>query len=124
MGPLPRLGRDSGRLAADILTWARELYLVPGDVTYAELTLDFKLTVQRVLPAQPEHALRLVVLPLQERAAILRQAIRALQPHMLAGLILPAEESLRCRSLIPLGGRAILGVKGRPYFASRGRMAS
>ena len=42
---------------------------------------------------------------------------------MLAGELLPAKEAPQCKSLIPLGGRASLGVARRPYFASRGQMA-
>ena len=67
----------------------------PGEVTYAQLALDFELTVQRAPPARPEHAPRMAVLPLQERATVLRQAIRALQPHRLVGQILRADESMQ-----------------------------
>ena len=67
-------------LVADILTWARELQWVMG-----ELALDCELTVHRALPTGRVLVLRFVVPPLQERAAVLRQAIRALKPHMLAG---------------------------------------
>ena len=33
----------------------------------------------------------MTMLPLQERAVVLRQAARALQPHVLVGHLLPAE---------------------------------
>ena len=49
-----------------------------GEVSYAELAMDFEATSGRALPARPEHALRMTLLPLQERAAVLRQAVRAL----------------------------------------------
>ena len=84
--------------------------------------MDFEATSGRALPTRPEHSLRMTVLPLQERAAVLRQAARALQPHLLVGHLLPAEESPMCHSLIALGGRTCLGLKGRPYFAARGEM--
>ena len=64
----------------------------------------------------------MTVLPLTERAAVLRQAVRALQPHMLARELLPAAKAPRCKSLILLGGRVSLGVAGRPYFAVREQM--
>ena len=89
---------------------------------YAELAMDFEATSGRVLPVRPEHALWMTVLPLQERAAVLRQAVRALQPHLLVGRLLPAEESARCHSLIALGGHTYLGLQGRPYFAARDEM--
>ena len=44
---------------------------MPGDVIYVELALDFEPTVQRALLAQPDHALRFVVLPLQNKATVL-----------------------------------------------------
>ena len=40
-------------MAADILRWARCLWWTAGEVTYAELALDFELTVQWALPAGP-----------------------------------------------------------------------
>ena len=84
--------------------------------------MDFEATSGRALPAHLEHALRMTVNPLQDRAALLRQAARALQPHLLVGRLLPAEESARCHSLIALGGRTCLGLKGRPYFAACGEI--
>ena len=77
----------------------------------AELALNFELTTQWSLPASPEHSRRMMVLPLQERAAVLRQAVRALQPHMLAGELLPARETPLCKSLIPgrEGRAAVVG---------------
>ena len=93
-----------------------------GEVPYVELALDFEATSGRALPVRPEHTLRMTVLPLQERAVVLRQAAQALQPHLLVGRLLPAEESPRCHSLIALGGCTCLGLKGCPYFAARGDM--
>ena len=34
--------------------------------------MDFEATSSRALPARPEHALRMTVLPLHERASVLR----------------------------------------------------
>ena len=84
--------------------------------------MDFEATSGRALPARPEHAQRMIVLPLPERAAVPRQAVRALQPHLLVGRHLQAEESAKCHSLIALGSRTCLGLQGRPYFAARDEM--
>ena len=54
-----------------------------------EPAMDFEAT-------SGQHALRLTVVPLQDRAAVLRQAIRALRPHLRVGPIW-------CHSLIVLG---------------------
>ena len=64
MPGLPRGGKWDLQLAADILRWARCLQWTAGEVTYAELALNLELTVQRVLPARPKHALHMTVLPL------------------------------------------------------------
>ena len=119
---LPRGWNWDRRLAADLVSWASVLRWREKEVSYKELAMDFEATSGRALPARPEHALRMTVLPLQERAPVLWQAARALLPHLLVGRLLPAEESPRCHSLIALGGRTCLGLKGRPYFAARGEM--
>ena len=57
------------------VAWASSLRWMEGETSYAELALDFEITAGRALPtlpARPEHALRMTVLPLQERAAALR----------------------------------------------------
>ena len=46
----------------------------------------------------------MTVLPLQERACVLRQAVKALQPHLLAGRLLQGDETSCCWSLIPFWG--------------------
>ena len=51
-----------------------------GKTSYADPALDFETTVGRALPVGPEHALRIIVLLLQERAAVLKQAIDPMQP--------------------------------------------
>ena len=120
---LPRGWKWDQQQATDLVAWASMLRWCEGEVSYAELAMDFEATSGRALPARPEHALRMAVLPLQRsRAAVLRQASRALQPHLLVGHLPPAEESPRCHSLIALGGRTCLGLKGHSYFAARGEM--
>ena len=47
MQGLPRGWKWDQQLAADILRWARCLWWTAGEVTYAELALDFEPTVRR-----------------------------------------------------------------------------
>ena len=58
--PWMEVGLAPSSIYLDVGAGATE---APGDVTYAELALDFELTVQGAPHAQPKHALRLVVLP-------------------------------------------------------------
>ena len=119
---LPRGWKRDGRRAADILSWAQGLQWAVGEVRYAELIVNLGLTTQRSLPAHPKYSLRMTVLPMQERAAKLQQVVRALYPHMHAGELLPAKETPRSKSLIPLGSGASLGIARSPYFVSQGKM--
>ena len=96
--------------------------MIEGGTSCAELGLDFETTVGRALPARPAHALRKIVRPLQERAAVLKQALRSLQPHVIAGRMIPADEVPRCKSLLLLGSWSCMRVQGRPYFASHAVM--
>ena len=88
VGPLPRPNRGpqlrlaprfprgwkwDWQLAADLVSWASMLRWREGEVSYAELAMDFEATSGGALPARLEHALRMTVLPLQERAAVLRR---------------------------------------------------
>ena len=60
------------RLASDLVPWASMLRWRAGEVSYAELAMDFEATSGRALPARPELAPWMTVLPLQERAVVLR----------------------------------------------------
>ena len=97
-------------LFVKLVSWAFMLCWQEGEVSYAELAMDFEATSGRALPARPEHALRMIVLPLQERVAVTRQAVQVLRPHLLLARLLQAEKSPRCHSLIALGGCTCLGV--------------
>ena len=110
--------------AHDLVRWAAALCWQdgPGDVTWAELALDYELFPGWALPASPHHRLRGMRLPLGERAQVLRQALRRLQRHIAARWLLQGALSDHCRALIPLGGRLCAGLQAQPFFAARGDM--
>ena len=71
VGPLPRPGRRpqlrlapglprrwkwDQQLATDLVSWASMLRWREGEVSYAELAMDFEATSGRALPARPERA--------------------------------------------------------------------
>ena len=88
-----------------------------GEVSNTELALNFELTAHRALLAQPKHALHMTVLPLQERASVLRQAVRAVQPHMVVGHLQPGEERPHCKSIILLGGAKVPRCEGAAVWS-------
>ena len=68
---VPRGWKWDQRLAADLVSWVSKMHWQEGEMSYAELAMHFEITPGRALPACPEHALRMAVLPLQERVAVL-----------------------------------------------------
>ena len=115
----PRGWKWDKQLAADLLQWSLGLLWMDGEVSYAELRLDLELTISRALLARPEHNLRMTGLPLQEKACVLRWAIRAQQPHPVVGRLLQGD-GVSCYHLpTPLGGRTCLGLTKHPYFVNR-----
>ena len=101
----------------DLVRWARVLAWMPepAEVSWAELTLDYKAYVGRALPAYPDHRLRGTRLPLGQRAQLLRKAVGLAERHLAAGTLLGGAPLGRCRSLRPPGA----GLSARPYFAAR-----
>ena len=89
------------------------------EVSWAELALDYEAFAGRALPASPDHRLRGTRLPLGERAQVLRKAVGLAERHRAAGPLLGGAPLVRCRSLLPLGGRVCAGLAARPYFAAR-----
>ena len=79
---LPREWKWDPRLTMDLLDRANGLQWMEGKASYAELALHFEITAGQALLARLVHASRMTVLPLQERAAVLLQALCSLQPHM------------------------------------------
>ena len=64
--------------------WAGALawQLGPGDVSWAELALDYEAFICRVLAAFPHHKLQGTHFPPGERAHVLRRAAQLVQRRM------------------------------------------
>ena len=82
---LPRPGVPPGwswepAFGRDLVRWTAALRWQDGQgvVTWAELVLDCEKFLGRALQASPHHQLRGMLLPLGERAQVLRQATRLL----------------------------------------------
>ena len=106
------------------MRWASELQWVPGSgqVTYAELALDFESHSNRALPARPGHRHARQVLSLRERARVLWEAADLLQPLLAGGTLLEGRFRWMCASLVPLGGFRSMGHTERPVFACQPHM--
>ena len=107
-----------------LLRWAGALLWLPGQgqVTYVELALDFEEHAGRALPAAPGHKLAGRVLPLRERAHVLKLALDRTQQFMRAGELLGGQLRPLCNALVPLGGYRCMGRTERPVFACRQAM--
>ena len=62
------------------------------------------------------------MLPLQERARVLRLALCTMQKLVTRGALHPAKVITRANSLVPLGGPQQSSLNPRPYFVSRQAM--
>ena len=62
--------------------WALAWQPGPGDVSGAELALDYEAFIGRVLPPYPHYKLQGTRLPRGERAQVLHHAARLVQQHM------------------------------------------
>ena len=91
-------------------------------MSYAELALDHEELTGEGLLTMPDLRYRGPTMSLHDRVHVLRQAVNALRPHLLAGSLLRGAAFKRCASLVPLGRRPCIGLKARPYFAARGTM--
>ena len=107
-----------------LLRWAGALLWLPrqGQVTYVELALDFEEHAGRALPAAPGHKLAGRVLPLRERAHVLKLAPDRTQQFLRAGELLGGQLRPLCNALVPLGGYRCMGRTERPVFACRQAM--
>ena len=107
-----------------LLRLARALLWLPGkgQVTYVELALDFEEHAGRALPAAPGHKLAGRVLPLRERAHVLKLALDRTQQFLRAGELLGGQLRPLCNALVPLGGYRCMGRTERPVFACRQAM--
>ena len=107
-----------------LLRWAGALLWLPGQgqVTYAELALDFEEHAGRALPAAPGHRLAGRVLPLRARAHVLKLALDKTQQFLRAGELLGGQLRPLCNALVPFGGYKCMGRTERPVFACRPAM--
>ena len=107
-----------------LLRWAGALLWLPGQgqVTYAELALDFEEHAGRALPAAPGHRLAGRVLPLRERAHVLKLALDKTQQFLRVGELLGGQLRPLCNALVPFGGYKCMGRTERPVFACRPAM--
>ena len=94
-----------------LLRWARAFLWLPGQgqVTYMELALDFKEHAGRALPAAPEHKVAGCVLPLRERARVLKLALDRPQQFLRAGELPGGQMRPLCNALVPFGGYKCMG---------------
>ena len=107
-----------------LLRWAGALLWLPrqGQVTYAELALDFEEHAGRALPAAAGHRLAGPVPPLRERAHVLKLALDKTQQFLRAGELLGGQLRPLCNALVPFGGYKCMGRTERPVFACRPAM--
>ena len=82
---------------------ASALQLIPrsGQVTNAELALDFESHSNRALPTKPGHRHARQVLLLSEQALVLREAADLLQPVLADGTLLEGDFRWICATLVP-----------------------
>ena len=108
----------------DLVQWVNALIWIPGkgQVSFMELSMDFECFAGRSLPASPQAVYRATVLPLPERARVLKLALSTLQRHAVSGQGFPGGVLTKCSSLVPLGGPTVVGVSARPYFTCPLRM--
>ena len=121
---LPPHGPWEATFLHALLRWAGALLWLPGQgqVTYVELALDFEEHAGRALPAAPGHKLVGRVLPLRERAHVLKLALDRTQQFLRAGELLGGQLRPLCNALVPLGGYKCMGRTERPVFACRQAM--
>ena len=86
-----------------------------GQVSFMELALDFETHAGRPLPPTPQSKFTGTELSLQEKGRV-RLAVTLMGKAAGGESILPAWITNQCRSLVPLGARPVVGVKGRPLF--------
>ena len=86
-------------------------------VTFLELVFDFEAYAERSLPATPSSKLQGPLLPLHERARVLRFVMAMLRRHVSAGWLFPGRFIGHSDALIPLGCGLRNGLSARPYFS-------
>ena len=128
LGPLPREWRWGPDLLPVVLSWLLELQwldLPPAEerhpkahwqVSFMELAIDFEAYASRQLPPAPQSRFQGGDMSLQEKARVMR-LITTLQGCSVGKeSILPAKLTNSCKSLIPMGAGAVMGLEGRPLL--------
>ena len=109
---LPRGWKRDPHLAADLVAWASVLRWREGEVSYADLAMVFEATLGQALPAPGAR-------PASDCGSAAGTSTSPTASGSgapaapVGGRLLPTEETPRCNSLIALGGRTCLGLKGR-----------
>ena len=128
LGPLPREWRWGPDLLPVLLSWLSELQwldLPPAEerhprahwqVSFMELTIDFEAYAGRQLPPAPQSRFQGGDMSLQEKARVMRLITRLLGRSVGKESILPAKLTNSCKSLIPMGVGAVMGLEGRPLL--------
>ena len=128
LGPLPREWRWGPDLLPVVLSWLSELQwldLPPAEerhprahwqVYFMELAIDFEAYAGRQLPPAPQSRFQGGDMSVQEKARVMRLITTLLGCSVGKESILPAKLTNSCKSLIPMGARAVMGLEGRPLL--------
>ena len=126
--PLPREWRWGPDLLPVVLSWLSELQwldLPPADerhprahwqVSFMELAIDFEAYAGRQLPPAPQSRFQGGDMSLQEKARVMRLITTLLGRSVGKESTLPAKLTNSCKSLIPIGAGAVMGLEGRPLL--------
>ena len=126
--PLPREWRWGPDLLPVVLSWLSELQWldVPlaeethprahWQVSFMELAIDFEAYAGRQLPPAPQSQFQGGDMSLQEKARVMRLITTLLGRSVGKKTILPAKLTNSCKSLIPMGAGAVLGLEWRPLL--------
>ena len=128
LGPLPREWRWGLDLLPVVLRRLSELQwlaLPPAEerhprahwqVSFMELAIDFEAYAGRQLPPAPQSRFQGGDMTLQEKARVMRLITTLLGRSVGKESILLAKLTNNCKSLIPMGAGAVMGLEGRPLL--------
>ena len=85
-------------------------------VSFMELAIGFEAYAGRQLPPAPKSRFQGGDMSLQEKAWVLRLITTLLGRSVGKESILPAKLTNSCKSLIPMGAGAVIGLEGRPLL--------
>ena len=84
------------------------------------MALDFEAHCGRALPATLSTVLNAELMPLHERARVLRVALSVLQKHVVQGSLQCGEMTSRANALVPMGAGLMVGLTACQYFTRQG----